>query len=57
MFCVFHLWCSCVLCLCLCHSKYVSSVLLDKQAGTVGVFEQCVLLGTYHEGAREKAKH
>lgn len=39
---------------CLCHSKCVSCVLLDRQAGTVGVFEKCVLSGTYHRGARGK---
>ena len=51
VFVCFHLWCWRP-CLCLCHSKCVSCVVLDKQAGTV--FEKCVLLGTYHRGTRGK---
>ena len=51
---------------CLCHNKHVSCVLLDKQAMSLSVCvfafmcfclsEMCVWQGTYHKGAREKAK-
>ena len=61
----YHIW-HYRLYVCLCHNKHVSCVLLDKQAMSLSVrvfeflclclSEMCVWQGTYHKGAREKAK-